>query len=534
MSAPKDTSRDHKSLKSFANRVSTGSQASLNPPRNRDELSGLDKTLTSNGFVDDKKSLELVKVNEISTELNSSEDGNSVKKPSVEIESVENRLSEFSTKTKAEKVVEKDKVLLSRDNWLTRNGHTFSYIGIFLFTFTLYFRPYELIPGLGGLSSMALYVAVATIVIFIPTQFMMEGNLTTRPPEINYILIITALALVTIPIARSPSLSWETFYDTFLRVVLMFIVMVNVIKTEARLRGLMLLSVGIGVYLGFVAFGLYREGKTTVEDYRVGVDFGGMFGNPNELATHFVMFLPIAIALAFSTKKLVWKIVYLISAFFMAAGILVTFSRGAFLGLIISGFVFAWKIGRNHKVRVVVISLVSTATLLAVAPNGYGLRVLSIFLPGLDAVGSSDQRKDLLIQSLFVTLRNPWGTGMKGFTIGSTHNLETHNGFTQVSTDIGILGLIVYILLLTSPIRRLGAIERQLFAAGNFNWIYYLSIGVQVSIIAFMVASFFGSFAFNWFVYFPIAYAVALRRIYAGETEVQNKIVEDLRGSFVA
>jgi putative inorganic carbon (hco3(-)) transporter len=347
-------------------------------------------------------------------------------------------------------------------------------------------------------------------------------------------LILTVLALATIPIARSPSLSWDTFNDTFIRVVLMFIVMVNVIKNEARLRGLMLLSVGIGVYLGVVAFNLYREGKTTVEDYRVGVDFGGMFGNPNELATHFVMFLPISIALALSTKRLAWKLVYLTAAFFMTAGVLVTFSRGAFLGLIIGGFVFAWKIGRNHKVRTVVISTILSLVFLAAAPNGYGLRVLSIFLPGLDAAGSSDQRKELLIQSIIVTLRNPWGIGMRGFTIGSVRNLETHNAFTQVSTDLGILGLIVYILLLTSPIRRLGAVERQLFASNDFSWIYYLSIGVQVSIVTYMVASFFGSFAFNWFVYFPIAYAIALRRIYAAEKQSQEKVVSDLQGAVAA
>ncbi len=525
----KETSRDHTSLKPSSNRSNSSLPASLKPPRNHDELFGLDKTLTSHGFFEDKKATNLSEKNGLGLD---SEKVLITKE--IETKAPENdnlTYSEIQKKAKLDKAFEKDKLLLSQDNWLMRNGHTFSYIGIFLFTLTLYFRPYELIPGLSGFNSMALYIAIATIIFFVPTQFMTEGNLTTRPPEINYILLLTLVALLTIPIAKSPSLSWETFNDTFIRVVLMFIVMVNVIKTETRLRGLMLLSVGIGFYLSVVAFNLYQAGKFKVEGYRVSVELGGMFGNPNELATHFVMFLPVSVALAISSKKIVWKVLYYIASAFMVAGVLVTFSRGAFLGLIISGFVFALKVGRNQRFKVVVLSTIISAIFLAAAPGGYGLRVLSILIPGLDEVGSSDQRKELLIQSIIVTLRNPWGVGMNGFTLGSAHNLQTHNAFTQVSSELGIIGLVLYLLILISPIRRLGAIERECFASKNFNWIYYLSIGVQVSIIAYMVASFFGSFAYNWFVYFPIAYAIAIRRIYAVEKDKQNKTVLDFHGT---
>jgi hypothetical protein len=156
---------------------------------------------------------------------------------------------------------------------------------------------------------------------------------------------------------------------------------------------------------------------------------------------------------------------------------------------------------------------------LAAAPGGYGLRVLSILIPGLDPVGSADQRKELLIHSIWVTLRNPQGVGMGLFHTMSDSNHETHNAYTQVSSEIGILALVVYLLLLISPIRRLGAIEREMYRNKDFSWIFYLAIGLQVSIIAYMIASFFGSFAYNWFVYYPIAYAIALRRIYAIQQE---------------
>lgn len=437
-------------------------------------------------------------------------------------DSGENRNSVLS-KERARKTVEKDKTLLKQDNWLLRNGHSVSYAGIFLFTLVLYFRPYELFPALSGLTSLAFFISIATLIFFIPSQLAVEGNLTARPAEVNYLLLLTLLGIVTIPIARSPGMAWETFNDVFIKIVLMFIVMVNVLRTEFRLKGLMWLSLGVGLMLSINAMQLYAEGKFTVEDYRVGVQFGGMFGNPNELAIHFIMFIPIAIVLGLSTKNFLMRIVYWGSAVLMTAGTVVTFSRGGFLGLMVASLVLGWKLGRKNRFQVMLIMGIIGALFLALAPGNYGVRILSIFIPGLDPVGSSNQRSELLKQSVWVTLRNPWGVGMGNFQIGSSHNLVTHNAYTQVSSELGIAGLIIYVLFVTSPFRRLGAIERELFTSKNYNWMYYLAIGIQASIMAYLVGSFFGAFAYNWFVYYPVAYAIALRRIYLTGKEVAEK-----------
>jgi hypothetical protein len=425
---------------------------------------------------------------------------------------------------KKRKAVEKDTTLLGRDNWIKRNGHLVSYAGLFLFTFVLYFRPYELFPALSGLTSLAYFISLATIIFFIPSQLAIEGNLTARPPEVNYILLLTLIALLTIPIARSPLLAWNTFNDVFIKVVLMFIVMVNVVRTPGRMKGLMWLSIGVGLMLSVNAMQLYAEGKFTVEDYRVGVDFGGMFGNPNELALHFILFIPIAFALGLGTKNIFLKMIYWGAAFCMIAGTVVTFSRGGFLGMMACGVFLAWKLGREQRFKVMLITAIIGVIFLAVAPGNYGLRIMSIFIPGLDPVGSSDQRTELLKQSFWVTLRNPWGVGMGCFQIGSARNLVTHNAYTQVSSELGIAGLVVYCLLITGPFRKLGAMERELFEAKNKSWMYYLAIGIQASIVAYLVGSFFGSFAYNWFVYYPVAYAIALRRIYlTGKEESESK-----------
>ncbi|MGD9587793.1 MAG: O-antigen ligase family protein [Pyrinomonadaceae bacterium] len=400
------------------------------------------------------------------------------------------------------------------DNWLLRNGHSLTYAGIFLFTLVLYFRPYELIPALAGFQSIALVIAVATLLIFVPSQLSAEGNLTAMPIEVKCILFMTAWAILTIPLAKSPALAWATFNDTFIRVVIMFIVMVNTLRTEARIKGLMWLGIGVGIMLSWQALDLYQRGVFKADGYRVAVDFGGMFGNPNDMAVHLVIFIPLAVALGAASKSIFLRYFLYASAAMMTAGSFVTQSRGAFLGLVAVAAVFVWKFGRRQRLKAMLIASVVGVAAMIVAPGNYGLRILSIFIPSLDPVGSSDQRTELLIRSIVVTLRNPLGIGIGNFQIVGTQNLGTHNAFTQVSSELGWLAFIAYMILILSPVRKLDLMERQLFAESDFNWLYYLSVGIQASIAGFFVASFFSSVAYHWYVYYPIAYAIGLRRIY--------------------
>ena len=111
----------------------------------------------------------------------------------------------------------------------------------------------------------------------------------------------------------------------------MFIVMVNALRTPARLKGLMWLSIGVGIMLSYQAIGIYRRGELNIEGYRVGVDFGGMFGNPNDMALHLVMITPLALCLGVGVRSKLIASFISAAAFLMVAGNMVTFSRGGFL-----------------------------------------------------------------------------------------------------------------------------------------------------------------------------------------------------------
>ena len=425
-------------------------------------------------------------------------------------------VTDKAQETKAEKPSEVGAV----DGWNLSNGHSLTFVGLFIFSVILYFRPYELIPALASLTQMAFFAGVLTLAIYVPSQLMLEGNLTARPREINLILLLCLAAFLSMPLATSPGEAYTTFTDVLLKAIVIFIVIVNVVRTENRLRLLIWLAFAVSLYLSVNAVhdymtGSFREGTAIENNQRIGGAIGALFGNPNDLALHLVTMVPLAIGFAFATRKTLGRLLYIGFAAVFAAAIVVTFSRGGFLGLFVAVLVLMRKIGRKNKFLSTGVLVVALFAVVLLAPGGYSDRLSTIFSSSSDTTGSSSQRTEILKRSIWVTLRYPLtGVGVGNFHYKSVHELVTHNAYTQVSSEMGIPALVIYIMLMVYPLRRLRQIERETADIAEKRKLHYWSIGIQASIVAYMVSSFFGAVAYQWYIYYLVGYAVAVRRIY--------------------
>lgn len=400
-----------------------------------------------------------------------------------------------------------------------KRGHKLTYAALFLFTVILYARPAEFYPS-PLTTSLAYIVGLITLGIFVASQITLEGTLSARPREVNLVLLFCLTGLLSIPLAINRAEAWATFSDTFIRCIVIFVVLVNVVRTELRLRWLLYLVIFVSFMLSLGAVNDYRLGLLTIEGYRVAGVGKGIFGNSNDLAFHFVTIVPIAIVLIFSTRGVVRKVLFGAAAALMLAAIVVTYSRGAFLGSVASLGFLAWKLGRRHRLAVLVLGTIVVVGFLALAPGNYSMRILSIFVPGLDPVGSSSARQGELLRSLNVAVHNPvLGIGMGNYAAEmSERGLVTHNAYTQVAAEMGMAALLIYVMFVVTPLKRLGQIVRETFEARSHSRYYYLAVGLQASLVGYMVATFFLSVAYLWYVYYLVAYAVCLRRMYESET----------------
>jgi len=305
-------------------------------------------------------------------------------------------------------------------------------------------------------------------------------------------------------------------------------VMVNVVRTKARLKGLLFLAQATGLWLSVGAINDYRLGLTTVEGYRVAGRGSGIFGNPNDMALFLVSIVPVAIALACDSRHLVRKLFFGASAILILAAIAVTYSRGGFLGLLVALGFFAWKASPRHRVAMLIGLGLMVAIFLALVP-GYTIRLVSIFFPSLDPVGSADVRRGELFRSIYVALRHPiLGIGMGNYAPEmSYHGQVTHNAYTHVAAEMGMAALVCYTMFIVNPLKKLGQIARETFSTRSSSKYYYLAIGLQASLLGYMVSSFFASVAYIWYVYYLVGYAVCLRRLYEAETGKEIILAKD-------
>ena len=412
-----------------------------------------------------------------------------------------------------------------------KHGHVLSFAVLFLFTIVLYGRPAEFYPS-PFTNSIALVIGVITLATFLATQFSLESSLTTRTSEVNLVLLLMLTGLLSIPLAIDPAIAWQEFSGTFVRGILIFIVIVNVVRTEARLKGLLFLAVVTAIALSAGAINEYRLGVMLTEGYRVSGRGAGLFGNTNDMALHLVTIMPISVAFFFGSRGAPRKILHAACAVIMIAGILLSYSRGAFLGMLVAFVFFALKIGKRSRFEVAAVFLALFGAILLLAPSGYGTRLLSIFIPGLDAEGSADSRRGELLRSLYVALRHPLlGIGMGNYQPNMSYRgLVTHNSYTQVASEMGATAVALYTMFLVKPLRKVSVIVRETFGVKEKSNFYYLALGLQASLLVYMVSSFFLSVAYTWNVYYLVGYAVCFRRIYESDTGESVVVEKRKRG----
>jgi O-antigen ligase len=171
------------------------------------------------------------------------------------------------------------------------------------------------------------------------------------------------------------------------------------------------------------------------------------FPDPHMFSLFLGMILPISVGLFFLERKRIW----LLSTAFIFLANLLTFSRGAYLGLA-AGFlflaVFFWrKMKKNHKVPAVILS--ALLFLILLVPNPVSVRFFSSF--NLKE-GSNIGRMEMW-QAAFSTIsQKPWlGAGIGNFPLEidplTTYRepIYAHNTYLDIATEAGILAALSWI-----------------------------------------------------------------------------------------
>ena len=181
-----------------------------------------------------------------------------------------------------------------------RERYDWDYLWMLAFTALLFFRPQDQIPGLEilHLSELTAIAGLAAMAVR-----RMSAGLTIAHVNVEVIGIVAlgAIIVLTVPFSIWPGGSAHVFTDIFVKIILIFALMMSTITSPRRLRQMTWIMIVASGYIGARAVFDYVRGVNLVEGDRVRGAVGGMFENPNDLALNLVTFLAPALFIILTT-----------------------------------------------------------------------------------------------------------------------------------------------------------------------------------------------------------------------------------------
>ncbi len=353
-------------------------------------------------------------------------------------------------------------------------------------------------------------------------------NRSFSDPSMKYLLLLVINMAILTPFAISVELSYERLIQ-FMKLVGLYYFMSRIVRDRKKYNQFIWFQVWGNFLFGWRAF--RRGGMTAGRLENIG---GVDTANSNHLAGHMIMILPFIGNMFFFGNKWV-RIGALIAAPLIINALILCNSRGAFLGMIAMAisFIFLSRVIniRGYRKKVIVGLALGSILFLWLANAQFWERMWTI--PVYTEDGSAMSRTTSWKAATRMIKDEPFGSGGDGWELSSpkyipeiveAHGGElrtVHNTYLMMATDWGIQGLVLYSLFLVMIFVKLHKIRKR---EGSKDDLFFKSesLAIEVALIGFLVAAFFGNRIYAEGVYWYCALAASLDNIQRKELE-ENK-----------
>lgn len=416
-------------------------------------------------------------------------------------------------------------------------GNPAPFWALMVFTFVLLIAPQSFVPALAPLH-IAFVTAALSGMIYVLDRFIRRKPIIEFTPEMRVVACLAAWAIVTIPLSIWPGGSVSMLLDIYVKALVIFWLLSRVVDTPARLRFVAWLLSLIAVPLALSGVRSYFSGGFAHQEISHGLDRiagyeASLTGNPNDLALMLNLILPLTIALLFAARKPMTRVLLLAIIGSDVAAIIATFSRGGFLTLGVIVAAYTWLLIRRHQHKLVLLIIAAAMTSVPFLPSSYINRLSTITDIQADRTGSAQQRWSGSVAAVEYIVSHPLtgaGIGMNILALNKIRGaawVEVHDIYLVYAMELGIPGLIMFLLLLRGAFRnahRAKALSAKDLESADFH---YLAEGIGVSLLAFALAAFFYPDAYQFYFYYFAGLAAAAKHIATitdGKTDAESRI----------
>lgn len=393
------------------------------------------------------------------------------------------------------------------------------------FTFITLVSPQIFFPWLIPLR-IALVTAAVAITAHVVEKFIYRQPVMRLTREVRITACLVGWAVVTVPFSYWPGGSVSFLFGFYFKTLLIFWLLGNVVNTLTRLRqvawGLSLIAVPIAwtAVENFLT-GFFQPGGQHLQRI-VGYEASPLTGNPNDLAMMLNLIIPFSTALFLTTRRPVLRSLLLFIISLNVAGVIVTFSRAGFLTLATIVALHLARLRRAER-RWVVAALLVALACVPLLPSGYLNHLGTIADIESDPTGSAQKRWDNMVGALSFALANPIVGGGIGMSVLALNDIggplwtEVHNVYLQYAVEIGIPGLVLFLLLFVGCIKSARFAQRHSADGPDLGQLFYLAQAIEISLVAFAVNAFFAPVAYHFYFYYMAGLAIAAKAVCESE-----------------
>jgi probable O-glycosylation ligase (exosortase A-associated) len=362
-------------------------------------------------------------------------------------------------------------------------------IGLYIYVGFAVLRPQFIWGWAGDFEGISLYIGIATLVGWILSGF---GSKAVGPGKSIVALLVIFTAWTTL--AATQAVNTEVAYATLvplMKFVMPFMIGITLLDSEGSARTMLWVMV---LAMGYVSFEMnleYFRGNNVA-----GEGFGGMDNNCFGVAL--VSAIGPAVALGLGATKWSERVAAGVSAALILHATLLTFSRGAMVGLLAVGAT-AFVVMPKRPKHIAALVLVGLIALRLTGPQLMA-RYATTTAESDQRDDSAESRLDLWADCLKLAAEHPlFGVGPANFhvvaaSLGWTAGKEAHSTWMQQMAETGFPGVLILFSFFAVAVVKLWPIARARPSPENRPRIA-VATGLIMSIVGFAVAGQFVSLA---------------------------------------
>ena len=320
-------------------------------------------------------------------------------------------------------------------------------------------------------------------------------------------LIIAFLAIYLVAgvtsFAMVKSLSIWAIYLVFIAA---YFLVVHLVKTEKQLQNLLTTFVLSGLLVCLYGIAQYIFGWNVSQAWMdeemftdIKMRIYSTLDNPNVLGEYILLVLPVAIGLMWTRKPWIQKIVYAGISAILFLALILTFSRGCWIGLLIAAAIFiTFAAGKLWGLGIIALPILP-----AVLPES----ILNRFASIGDMKDSSTSYRVYIWMGTLAMIRDFWlsGIGMGAEAFKEVYPFYSYNGivaphshnlFLQILVESGIGGILVFLLILVFFLKKM--MVGYQWGGGKGKPLSTMITAISAGVCGFLVQGMFDNCFYNY------------------------------------